>query len=123
MLNKVNYAPSTSPFIVRHVDGSTEGRDPRSLTRAELAAAGHTPQPLLKILRTKCTDCCAGVRTEVAACAAVGCALWPCRLGANPFAKPRGLSYTGPDRSSEKVPQFAGISGRKGHSNSDGGAQ
>jgi hypothetical protein len=123
MLNKVNYAPPTSHFIVLHADGSTEGRDPRLLTPAELAVAGHIPQPILRVIRFKCLDCCGGSRTEVSASTAVSCALWPYRLGANPFAKARGLSYTGPDRSSEKVPQFADVSGGKGPPNSDGGAQ
>ena len=46
---------------------------------------GHTKEPLLKIIRKKCIDCCAGEYSEVKKCAAKGCDLWPYRMGNNPF--------------------------------------
>jgi hypothetical protein len=53
-------------------------------------AHGHTKQPLLKIIRAKCIDCCAGQPSEVALCTATACALWPYRMGSNPFSERRG---------------------------------
>jgi hypothetical protein len=38
-------------LIVRHPNGSTEGHDPRELSRDQLGAAGHIAAPLLKVLR------------------------------------------------------------------------
>jgi hypothetical protein len=95
-------SPAATVLITRHPSGWTEGRDPRAVPQANLANAGHLPQPLLKIIHAKCFDCCAGERAEVARCTAVGCPLWPYRTGANPFAKPRGAGK----KSSAKLAQF-----------------
>lgn len=46
----------------------------------------------LKAIREKCLDCCALNAAEVRKCVAVDCALWPFRMGANPFRKKRELS-------------------------------
>jgi hypothetical protein len=35
--------------------------------------------------RAKCLDCSGGNDAEVRKCTAVGCALWPLRMGLNPF--------------------------------------
>jgi hypothetical protein len=75
-------------LIIRH-SGGTEGADPRTLPITELEAAGHMPAPLLKIIRHKCLDCCVGSSAEVGRCTAIGCPLWPYRMGANPFRAPR----------------------------------
>ncbi|MAI61991.1 MAG: hypothetical protein CBB87_05790 [Micavibrio sp. TMED27] len=48
---------------------------------------GHTKKPLLKVIRKKCIDCCAGKYSEVQKCAAKDCDLWPYRMGKNPFHK------------------------------------
>jgi hypothetical protein len=109
MLNRLSYGPPTSPLIIRHADGSTEGVNPLHVAPADLADGGHTSKPLLRVVREKCLDCSGGSRTEVAACTAVGCPLWPYRKGENPFANARGRSYTGPERSSEKLPQTAAV--------------
>lgn len=61
------------------------GRDPRTLTRAGLAAAGHRPMSPLKALRARCRDCCAGSVHEVRLCTAVACPSWPFRMGRNPW--------------------------------------
>src|SRR6516165_3858210 len=82
---QADYAAAANHLIVRNGDGSTEGRNPRALTQAELKIAGHLPQPILKIIRAKCSDCSGYSRAEVARCTAVGCALWPYRLGSNPY--------------------------------------
>ena len=90
MLNRLSYGSPASPLIVRQIEGSTEGKNPQQLTSAELAAAGHTSQPILEIIRAKCPDCSGGSRAEAARCTAVKGALWPYRNGLNPFGKARG---------------------------------
>lgn len=67
-------------LVVRNPDGSTEGRDPRELSVEEL---GALPGPLAAI-RVKCVDCSGGSPAEARKCTAIGCALWPYRMGTNP---------------------------------------
>jgi hypothetical protein len=71
-------------LVVRNPDGSTEGLDPRDVP---IELLGELPGPLAAI-RAKCIDCCAGSRSEVAKCTAIGCALWPYRMGTNPRLLP-----------------------------------
>lgn len=47
----------------------------------------HSKKPLLKVIREKCLDCCAGQHCEVRKCHITDCALWPYRMGKNPFHK------------------------------------
>jgi hypothetical protein len=68
------------------------GRDPRKVTTEEYRAAGHEPMPVLKVIRAKCLDCCAGSQSEVRKCIATGCPNWPYRMGANPFRAPSSIS-------------------------------
>jgi hypothetical protein len=77
-------------LVQRNAIGSTEGRNPLSVSRAHLRAAGHEKRSLKEVIRSKCRDCCAGDRSEVRKCTATGCSLWPYRMGGNPFALPRG---------------------------------
>lgn len=69
--------------------GHEVGCDPRSIGIAALHAIGHRRQPVLKTIRHKCLDCCAGNKGEVAKCVSTTCPLWPYRKGTNPFRKPR----------------------------------
>ena len=39
----------------------------------------------VKAIRLKCLDCSGGSSAEVAQCSLTGCALYPFRLGRNPF--------------------------------------
>jgi hypothetical protein len=99
---------ATTAALVEHdPNGWTVGRDPRGVPQADLTAAGHLPQPLLKIIRSKCLDCCTGDRAEVARCTAVACPLWPYRTGASPFAKPRGAGK----KFSAKLARFSTANG------------
>jgi hypothetical protein len=75
-------------LVKRNTDGSTEGRHP--VSRDELQAAGHDKRPLLKVIRAKCLDCSAGSDVEVRRCTAVGCSLWPYRMGNDPFTNRKG---------------------------------
>ena len=45
----------------------------------------------MKAIRAKCLDC-NGTASEVKLCPCKGCALWPFRLGKNPYRKPRNLT-------------------------------
>ena len=51
-----------------------------------------TPMPPLKAIRLFCLNCCGGSPIEVKSCPSVRCALYPFRLGKNPFRAPRQLS-------------------------------
>lgn len=42
----------------------------------------------IKAIRAKCIDCCAGDKNEVKLCTCPDCALYPFRLGKNPYRKP-----------------------------------
>lgn len=47
---------------------------------------------VLKAIRAKCLDCCAGSPAEVRECHIITCDLHPYRMGKNPFRKKRELS-------------------------------
>ena len=69
--------------------GIIAGCDPRKLPRAALEEV-HTPAPMLSVIRAKWLDCCVDQISEVAKCSAVRCALWPYRMGTNPFNNRKG---------------------------------
>lgn len=60
------------------------GKNPREISKAVLATLGH-PKSLPKAIRAKCIDCSGGQQSEVRKCVATNCALWPFRMGRNPF--------------------------------------
>jgi hypothetical protein len=68
-------------------NGWDVGRDPREMTRAELELLGHGKKPLLRAMRARCLDCCAGQPNEVRLCTAVHCPLWPYRMATDPWRK------------------------------------
>lgn len=41
----------------------------------------------LKAIRAKCIECCCWQNTEVKLCPSTDCALYPFRMGKNPYAK------------------------------------
>lgn len=47
--------------------------------------AGHKQISPMKAIREKCLDCCCAQPSEVRACEAVKCALWPFRSGSHPY--------------------------------------
>jgi hypothetical protein len=67
--------------------GYLEGRDPRAMSRAELALMGHVPMSPLKSIRARCLDCCAGSAQEVSKCMQLRCPSWPFRMGTSPYRK------------------------------------
>jgi hypothetical protein len=68
-------------------NGWDVGRDPREMTRAELELLSHGKKPLLRAIRARCLDCCAGQPNEVRNCTAVHCPLWPYRMSTDPWRK------------------------------------
>jgi hypothetical protein len=54
-------------------------------TKVELQAMGFEPTPVLKAIRAKCLDCSGGSPSEVADCQVKSCALYPFRMGRNPW--------------------------------------
>jgi hypothetical protein len=69
-------------------DGHRVGRDPRQMSPDELRAMGHEVRPVLKSIRAFCVECCGGSTDEARKCTAVGCFLWPLRMGTNPGRAP-----------------------------------
>ncbi len=66
-------------------NGFAVGKNPRDMSETELAALGHTKTRITKVIRQKCLDCCGNMPSEVRRCVSASCALWPYRMGRNPF--------------------------------------
>ena len=75
-----------------HDDGSPMGRDPRKMSAADLEACGLERQSRGDAVRSKCLDCMCGSQAEVRRCGDVSCALWPFRMGTNPWPEKRVMS-------------------------------
>jgi hypothetical protein len=65
-------------------DGHMIGRDPRQVSLGEIRLLELQESPA-KAIRSKCIDCSGGNAAEARKCVAVNCALWPFRMGSNPF--------------------------------------
>ena len=78
---------TTDSLVLTSAHGCTEGKSPNDVPRYILE--GRFPnQNYHRAIRAKCVDC--GNQAEVARCTAVGCALWPFRMGKNPFSNRKG---------------------------------
>jgi hypothetical protein len=64
--------------------GQKVGKLPGSVRLEQLRALGHPESPI-RAIRSKCLDCSGGASSEIRKCVAVTCALWPLRMGSNPF--------------------------------------
>lgn len=78
--------------FIQDEHGQKIGRDPRDMSPEDFEQAGIIGGPVLDAIRAKCLDCCADQRAEVAKCTAAKCALWPFRMGTNPFRAKREMS-------------------------------
>lgn len=76
----------------QHPDGTSQGRDPRRMSPADLEACGLSRQSRGDAIRAKCTDCMAGNAAEVRRCGMTDCALWPFRMGTDPWREARQLT-------------------------------
>ena len=68
-------------------DGSRVGLRPDDAGSVLLHRCGLPRRSALAAMRLKCLDCCSEVASEVAKCAAVGCPLWPFRMGTDPYRR------------------------------------
>jgi hypothetical protein len=66
--------------------GELVGQRPSDVPSAVLSQNFSAQKPM-RAIRAKCLDCCCGNAAEVRKCVATDCALWPLRLGSNPFRK------------------------------------
>jgi hypothetical protein len=57
-------------------------------TGHDLAALGHKAMPVLTAIKAKCLDCSGGNKAEVRDCLVRNCALFPFRMGTNPWRPP-----------------------------------
>ena len=64
--------------------GNLIGVDPRKVALGDFPANSRGKSPI-KAIRAKCIDCCCGQKAEVRKCVSTDCALWPFRMGVNPF--------------------------------------
>jgi hypothetical protein len=60
------------------------------LSDDQLAQLGHRKRNPIEVMRLFCVQCMGGNRAEVRRCTAPGCALFPYRLGKNPFTDRKG---------------------------------
>jgi hypothetical protein len=73
------------PSPIREDGGHEIGRLPSEISVDDLRAlAGRSTSPN-RAIREKCIDCSGGSPTEARKCVAFKCALWPFRMGKNPF--------------------------------------
>jgi hypothetical protein len=93
-----------SPFQTD--EGEMIGKHPGNVPSDFLSLKFRAQNPL-KAIREKCLDCCCGNASEVRKCVAVDCALWPFRMGTNPFRKKRKLS---PQQKREVTERFRAAS-------------
>jgi hypothetical protein len=90
-----------SPF--KADEGELIGKHPSDVPSEGLSLKFRAQNPL-KAIREKCLDCCCGNAAEVRKCVAVDCALWPFRMGTNPFRKKGELSL---EQKRERAERFA----------------
>lgn len=74
-----------NPLLTKDGNDHCIGKNPLNLDVKDLESAGHTPIPAMSAIRKKCLDCCGFQVGEVRKCIATSCALWPYRMGKNPF--------------------------------------
>lgn len=85
---KLYHSKDESAYLMpsphRSDNGELVGRVPASIALGDLRELCFTESPI-KAIREKCIDCSGGNDAEVRKCVAVACALWPFRMGHNPF--------------------------------------
>jgi hypothetical protein len=86
-------------------EGQPIGRDPRLINNEDFREIGHVATPILSVIRAKCLDCCCYQPSEIRKCTATGCALWPYRMGTNPFRAAREMSDEQRSATAERLKQ------------------
>lgn len=72
------------PSPIREDGGHQIGRLPSEIP-IDVLRTLRVPENPVKAIRAKCIDCSGANAAEVRKCVAVGCPLWPFRMGKNPF--------------------------------------
>lgn len=75
----------TEKLLEQGAGGQSVGKNPLNVAVNLLEHCGHVSAPIMKVIRKKCLNCCGYQVGEVRKCAATDCALWPYRMGKNPF--------------------------------------
>ena len=75
-----------------HPDGTPQGRDPRGMSPDDLTACGVERVNRGAAIRAKCIDCMGGSPAEVRRCGDAKCALWPFRMGTDPWREKREMT-------------------------------
>lgn len=65
-----------------------EALDPRDMSPADFSRLGIQRVSRGSAIRQKCLDCMGGSSSEVRLCASGDCALWPFRMGTDPWRAP-----------------------------------
>lgn len=73
------------PDLQSEVEAGSRENSEIVLGRADLEKLGHGHRSPTKAMRAFCRDCMGNQFSEVRRCTSVGCALWPYRMGKNPF--------------------------------------
>jgi len=73
-----------TPSHIEADKGEIIGVTPIRISRKDILALGHPNSPI-KAIRAKCIDCCGGSEGEARKCTAIGCPLWPLRMGRNVY--------------------------------------
>ena len=73
--------------LVRAADGGNREIDG---TPELFEKLGHVKRNPIQVMRLFCLDCMGDQPSMVRKCTSVGCALWPYRLGKNPFSDRKG---------------------------------
>jgi hypothetical protein len=66
---------------------TVDHEEPIATTREGYAELGHEARPLLSAIREKCIECSGWSPKEVRLCRVTSCALFPFRMGSNPWRK------------------------------------
>jgi hypothetical protein len=83
-----------APLLETLASGENVGKLPGSLNTATLRTLRHPESPI-RAIRANCVGCCGGSVSEVRKCTAIGCPLWPMRMGVNPFYGRTGEALRG----------------------------
>jgi hypothetical protein len=78
------------PDIQAEVTAANRENREAQLSDEQLAQLGHRKRNPIEVMRSFCVQCMGGNRAEVRRCTAPACALFPYRLGKNPFTDRKG---------------------------------
>jgi len=74
-----------NPLLEKGKNGHSIGKNPLNIDENLFLEAGHKDEPIAKVIRKHCLECCNDQKGEVRKCVFTDCPLWPHRMGRNPF--------------------------------------